>query len=67
MFSPSQKRYASSITAPLLVNSCEIDQTFGSDKQAKAKELFTHFEPGFSMPYFDGCTHGFAVRGDMVR
>ena len=55
------------MSAPLLINSCEIDPVFGSDKQTKAKELFKGFGPGFSMPYFEGCTHGFAVRGDMVR
>ena len=50
-----------------MINSCEVDEQFGSEKQEKAKELFKDFKAGFSMPYFDGCTHGFAVRGDMVR
>ncbi|KZV70953.1 alpha/beta-hydrolase [Peniophora sp. CONT] len=59
------EKYSSSASVPLLINSCEIDEQFGSEKQAKAKELFKDYKAGFSMPYFEGCTHGFAVRGDM--
>ncbi|KZV65606.1 alpha/beta-hydrolase [Peniophora sp. CONT] len=61
------ERYSSSTSVPLLINACEIDQVFSHDKQMKAKELFkdSDFKAGFSMPYFEGCTHGFAVRGDM--
>ncbi|VDB90209.1 unnamed protein product [Peniophora sp. CBMAI 1063] len=59
------EKFSSRGSIPLLINSCEIDEQFGSEKQEKAKELFKEYKAGFSMPYFEGCTHGFAVRGDM--
>ena len=41
---------------------------FPLEAQAKADELLGDgkFAPGYKRPYWDGCTHGFAVRGDMV-
>ena len=55
--------------APLLINSCENDPTFPQDAQAKADELLGggKFAPGYERTYWPGCTHGFAVRGDLVR
>ncbi|KAG6374765.1 dienelactone hydrolase [Boletus reticuloceps] len=53
---------------PLLINSCEIDQVFSTDSQAQADAILggglikTDL---YRREYFDGCTHGFAVRGDM--
>ncbi|KAI0741665.1 dienelactone hydrolase endo-1,3,1,4-beta-D-glucanase [Daedaleopsis nitida] len=53
--------------APLLINSCETDPAFPQDAQKVADEIFGggRFAPGYERTYWDGCTHGFAVRGDM--
>jgi len=59
------EKYASTVTVPLLINACEIDHQFPKEKQEKARELFADFKPGFRQEYFEGCTHGFAVRGDL--
>jgi len=50
---------------PLLINSCEIDQQFPLEIHAKVDEIFKGFAPGYKREYFEGCTHGFAVRGDL--
>lgn len=62
------EKYASVAKAPLLINSCEVDQMFPPEKQAKADEILGggKFAPGYERLYWDGCTHGFAVRGDLV-
>ncbi|KAF8141934.1 hypothetical protein EV363DRAFT_1309421 [Boletus edulis] len=53
---------------PLLINSCKIDQVFPIDSQAQADVILggglTKTDL-YRREYFDGCTHGFAVRGDM--
>ncbi|KAI0027332.1 alpha/beta-hydrolase, partial [Vararia minispora EC-137] len=59
------EKYASTAKAPLLINACEVDEQFPKEKQDKALELLQDFKPGFKQAYFDGCVHGFAVRGDM--
>ncbi|KAH9479730.1 Protein AIM2 [Psilocybe cubensis] len=61
------EKYISTSKAPLLINSCTVDSQFPPESQAKADELFgdDKFAPGYKREYFDGCTHGFAVRGDM--
>ncbi|CDO69655.1 hypothetical protein BN946_scf184851.g43 [Trametes cinnabarina] len=61
------ERYASQSKAPLLINSCETDPQFPQDAQAKADEILGggKFAPGYVRTYWEGCTHGFAVRGDM--
>ena len=61
--------FAASAKAPLLINSCEVDTQFPAEKQAKADAVLGDgkFAPGYLRTYFDGCTHGFSVRGDMVR
>ncbi|KAI3616946.1 dienelactone hydrolase endo--beta-d-glucanase [Moniliophthora roreri] len=53
--------------APLLINSCTVDAQFPLKAQAKADEILGDgkFSPGYKREYFDGCTHGFAVRGDL--
>lgn len=50
-----------------MINSCTVDQQFPPESQAKADEIFGNgkFAPGYKREYFDGCTHGFAVRGDL--
>ncbi|KAG1743127.1 dienelactone hydrolase [Suillus lakei] len=59
--------YFAQAKAPLLINSCENDRLFPAEAQAKADELFGNgkFAPGYRREYFPGCTHGFAVRGDL--
>lgn len=61
------EKYTKTATAPLLINSCEVDGQFPAEKQARADELFGDgkFAPGYERKYWDGCTHGFSVRGDM--
>jgi len=64
---PSPKKYLATSKAPLLINSCTIDQLFPHESQAKADEILGggKFKPGYKREYFEGCTHGFAVRGDL--
>jgi len=61
------EKYIKTSKAPLLINSCEIDKAFPADSQAKADEYFGggKFTHGYKREYFEGCTHGFATRGDM--
>lgn len=60
------ENYKKEAKAPLLVNSCEVDEQFPRESQAIADEVFGNdkFAPGYVRTYWDGCTHGFAVRGD---
>ena len=66
-FTSTLQKYATT-NAPLLINSCTVDQMFPLDAQAKADEILGggKFAPGYVREYWDGCVHGFAVRGDMV-
>ncbi|KAG2362170.1 Alpha/Beta hydrolase protein [Suillus spraguei] len=59
--------YFSKSTAPLLINSCEIDRLFTAEAQAKADEILGDgkFAPGYRREHFLGCRHGFAIRGDL--
>ncbi|KIJ65189.1 hypothetical protein HYDPIDRAFT_175207 [Hydnomerulius pinastri MD-312] len=53
---------------PLLINSCTTDQQFPPESQALADKILgdgSASAPKYKREYFDGCTHGFAVRGDM--
>ncbi|KAJ7261866.1 dienelactone hydrolase endo-1,3,1,4-beta-D-glucanase [Mycena rebaudengoi] len=59
------EKYVSVAKAPLLINSCTVDGQFPPEAQAKADEIFKGFAPGYKREYWDGCTHGFAVRGDL--
>ncbi|KDQ50688.1 hypothetical protein JAAARDRAFT_211518 [Jaapia argillacea MUCL 33604] len=61
------KKYAEVSKAPILINSCEVDPQFPKEKQDLADSIFGDgkFAPGYERTYFPGCTHGFAVRGDM--
>ena len=63
------KEYFEKAKAPLLINSCEIDPAFPIESQAVADQVLGDgaFPPGYERTYWEGCTHGFAVRGDMVR
>ncbi|EPT00991.1 hypothetical protein FOMPIDRAFT_1023529 [Fomitopsis schrenkii] len=61
----SIERYRDESKVPLLINSCEVDSQFPPEFQAKTDEILKGFAPGYERVYWDGCTHGFAVRGDM--
>ncbi|KAJ7491403.1 Alpha/Beta hydrolase protein [Mycena galericulata] len=59
--------YRDKATAPLLINSCTHDPVFPLAAQAQADEILGAgaFAPGYKREYFEGCTHGFAVKGDL--
>jgi len=61
------EKYFSTSRAPLLLNTCTIDEQFPQSAQSQADAIFGggKFAPGYKREYFDGCTHGFAVRGDL--
>jgi dienelactone hydrolase len=61
-----EQKFAKETNVPLLINACEVDHQYPKEKQDKALEIFKDFKPGFKQLYFEGCVHGFAVRGDMV-
>ncbi|TBU47535.1 alpha/beta-hydrolase [Dichomitus squalens] len=76
VFHPSQlktpddlKKYFEVAKAPLLINSCEVDQQFPIESQKVADEIFGEgkFAPGYQRTYWPGCVHGFAVRGDLSK
>ncbi|KAJ7656652.1 hypothetical protein B0H17DRAFT_1171952 [Mycena rosella] len=57
------EKYVAVVMAPLLINSCENDWQFPLEAQAQAEKIFAGFQ-GYKREFFEGCTHGFAVRGD---
>ncbi|KDR67622.1 hypothetical protein GALMADRAFT_257847 [Galerina marginata CBS 339.88] len=59
------EKYVASAKAPLLINSCPVDSQFPPESAAKADEILGKFAPGYKRNHYEGCTHGFAVRGDM--
>ncbi|KAJ3873906.1 dienelactone hydrolase [Lentinula edodes] len=61
------EKYFSTSRAPLLLNTCTTDEQFPIPSQSQADLIFGEgkFAPGYRREYFDGCTHGFAVRGDL--
>ena len=63
------QKYLEVAKAPLLINACETDQMWPVESQKVADEVLGggKFAPGYSQTYWPGCTHGFAVRGDLVR
>ncbi len=62
------QEYFEKAKAPLLLNTSETDPTFPQEAQKVADEIFNgKFAPGYERTYWEGCTHGFAVRGDLVR
>jgi len=61
------ERYKAESKAPLLINSCEVDPAFPQEMQALADEILGggKFAPGYERTYWEGCNHGFAVKGDL--
>lgn len=61
------EKYKSVSKAPILINSCEVDQQFPLGHQATADRVMGNgqFAPGYERTYWEGCTHGFAVKGDI--
>ncbi|TFY64644.1 hypothetical protein EVJ58_g2495 [Rhodofomes roseus] len=61
------ERYLVESKAPLLINSCEVDAMFPKEAQEKVDAILGggRFKPGYERTYWQGCMHGFAVRGDM--
>ncbi|KAJ7185861.1 dienelactone hydrolase [Mycena filopes] len=61
------EKYLATAKAPLLICSCEVDRAFPLEAVEKADALFGDgkFAPGYYREHFEGCEHGFAVRGDM--
>lgn len=51
----------------MLLNTCTVDEQFPLEAQAAADQILGNgkFPHGYEKYYWDGCTHGFAVRGDM--
>ena len=49
--------------APILINSCDIDQQFPAESCGIADKLFGEgkYVPGYKRVHWEGCTHGFAV------
>ncbi|KAJ7196319.1 alpha/beta-hydrolase [Mycena haematopus] len=60
------EKYRDTVKAPLLINSCTTDEQFPLDAQAQVDEILGRgrFAAGYRREYFEGCTHGFAVRSD---
>ncbi|KAF5370540.1 hypothetical protein D9757_010125 [Collybiopsis confluens] len=61
------EKYFSTSRVPLLLNTCTVDEQFPLEAQAQADSILGggKFAPGYKREYFEGCTHGFAVRGDL--
>ncbi|KAJ7099938.1 dienelactone hydrolase endo-1,3,1,4-beta-D-glucanase [Mycena belliarum] len=61
------EKYAAVSTAPLLLNTCPVDPVFPLEAQAQADAILGggKFTPWYKREHFEGCQHGFAVRGDM--
>ncbi|KIJ56355.1 hypothetical protein M422DRAFT_23639 [Sphaerobolus stellatus SS14] len=53
--------------APLLINSAQVDNAFPPEAVQKADDTFGNgkYAPGYKREHFLGCSHGFAVRGDL--
>ncbi|KII87465.1 hypothetical protein PLICRDRAFT_125453 [Plicaturopsis crispa FD-325 SS-3] len=61
------QKYRDVAKAPLLINSCELDDQYTFEKQKIGDEILGDgkYAPGYERNYFAGCEHGFAVRGDL--
>ncbi|KAJ7886889.1 Alpha/Beta hydrolase protein [Mycena olivaceomarginata] len=57
--------YRDKATAPLLINGCTHDPVFPLEDQEKADEILANFAPGYKREYWDGASHGFALKGNL--
>jgi dienelactone hydrolase len=64
---PDDLEKYSKTNVPILMNSCTNDSQFPHEAQEKADNILGggKFAPGYKRNYYEGCTHGFAVRGDL--
>ena len=63
----ASQTYVEKSKAPLLINSCEDDGLFPKSMGETADKTFASFAPGYRRTYYEGVSHGFATRGDVVR
>ena len=49
------------------MTTCEDDEMFPKSAGEAADKKFANFAPGYRRTYYEGVSHGFAVRGDIVR
>jgi len=61
------EKFFATAKMPFLLNTCEFDPQFTKEHQAQADDLFGggKYAPGYERTYWEGCQHGFAVRGDL--
>ncbi|KAK7681810.1 hypothetical protein QCA50_015157 [Cerrena zonata] len=61
--------YLAKSKAPLFINSCETDQQYPIESQAKGDEILGggKFAPGYERAYWPGMVHGFTIRGDASK
>ncbi|KAF5362233.1 hypothetical protein D9756_002687 [Leucocoprinus leucothites] len=61
------EKYKKEAKAPLLLNTCTINIQFPPECQAKADKILDHskFSPAYKRVHWEGCTHRFAVHGDL--
>lgn len=55
-------------SVPLLINTCTVDNRFPAEDQKTTEEILGNgqYAAGYERKHWEGCTHGFAVRGDLV-
>ncbi|KAF6742995.1 dienelactone hydrolase endo-1,3,1,4-beta-D-glucanase [Ephemerocybe angulata] len=63
------EKYLTTAEAPLLINSASNDRRLNLEHQANADRILGNgnFAPGYKREHFEGCDHGFAVRGDLTN
>ncbi|TCD62751.1 hypothetical protein EIP91_006449 [Steccherinum ochraceum] len=63
------ERYKAVSHAPLLIHSCTVDHLFPAEAQAAADAILGDgkFAPGYERMHWEGCQHGFGVRGDLTN
>jgi len=59
--------YIEKSKVPLLINSCDDDNAFPKSFAEAADKKFAGFAPGYHRTYYEGASHGFAVRGDLSK
>ncbi|KAJ7876844.1 chlorocatechol-degradation protein [Mycena leptocephala] len=57
--------YRDKVNAPLLINGCTHDPVFPPQDQEKADQILADYAPGYKREYWEGASHGFALKGDL--